>query len=106
MQNRRFLAVLGILVGLILLAGTCSAGFVAGRMYTGQPAAGQAELPARLLLQSRRLPARQRQRRAWRGSACAQACPPAPCCHPCLALAPAPAGRQRWLGPGCCCRPG
>ncbi|MFM8322377.1 MAG: S41 family peptidase [Chloroflexota bacterium] len=46
MQNRRFLAVLGILVGLILLAGTCSAGFVAGRMYTGQPAAGQAELPA------------------------------------------------------------
>jgi carboxyl-terminal processing protease len=45
MQNRSFLAVVGVFIALILLAGVCSAGFVAGRTFTGLGAAPGVALP-------------------------------------------------------------
>ncbi len=45
MRNKPFTMVLGVLVALILLAGTCSAGFVAGRVAGGSNGSQRAEIP-------------------------------------------------------------
>jgi len=45
MQNKPFTIILGVLVALILLAGTCSAGFVAGRVAGGSSADQRADIP-------------------------------------------------------------
>ena len=45
MQNKSFLAVVGVVLALIFLVGACSAGFVAGRTLTGSGATSVVELP-------------------------------------------------------------
>lgn len=45
MQNKSFLAVIGVILALIFLVGACSAGFVAGRTLTGVGATSVVELP-------------------------------------------------------------
>ena len=46
MQSKSFLAVVGVIVALILLAGACSAGFVAGQTLTGTGATSVVDLPS------------------------------------------------------------
>jgi carboxyl-terminal processing protease len=45
MQKKTIIAVVGVLFALILLAGACSAGFVAGRTFDGMSASSVFELP-------------------------------------------------------------
>jgi carboxyl-terminal processing protease len=45
MQSKSLLAVVGVMLALILLVGTCSAGFVAGRTFSGMGVSSVVEIP-------------------------------------------------------------
>jgi carboxyl-terminal processing protease len=45
MEKRPFLTVIGVIIALVLFAGTCSAGFIAGMTLSGEGVASVADLP-------------------------------------------------------------